>query len=122
MAKKPKVEIDSEYHSGSCAFCESSVPVKAVVCSGCGATWGFKNGMNRQELYDDNYSFVKVYGIVFKVLIFSIAYLLSVIVFDFDPGGLGILIMFVGFFCFSCLYVFYRNILFVQKKYEDSPQ
>ena len=43
--------ISTEQHSGQCGHCRSQVHSEATTCSGCGAFWGFENGMNRDELY-----------------------------------------------------------------------
>lgn len=46
-----KIFVPTEPHSGQCSHCRSEVPIDATTCSGCGAYWGFNDGMSRNELY-----------------------------------------------------------------------
>lgn len=62
------MKLETEVHSGKCGHCKTDVPLDASVCAGCGATWGFSNGKNRQELYDDN-----IFGCKFGKFIFFVA-------------------------------------------------
>lgn len=43
--------MKNEQHNGQCGFCKTTVPLDATVCTGCGAMWGFSNGLNRREQY-----------------------------------------------------------------------
>ena len=45
--------IPTEAHNGVCSHCRSKVPLDATTCHGCGAFWGFRNGMSRDQLYRD---------------------------------------------------------------------
>lgn len=60
------MKLVTETHNGICAHCRSDVPVDAIVCTGCGARWGFSNGLNRQQMYD-LFKFQYLCGRVFAV-------------------------------------------------------
>ena len=61
------MKLQTEQHSGICAQCRTEVPVDAIVCTGCGARWGFSNGLNRQQLYNA-FKFQYFYG---RLLVFG---------------------------------------------------
>jgi hypothetical protein len=46
-----QIFIPTEAHSGHCSHCRTEVHIEATKCPGCGAFWGFSNGMTRNEFY-----------------------------------------------------------------------
>lgn len=61
------MNLQTETHDGVCTHCQTNVPNGAIVCTGCGARWGFSNGLNRQQLYDA-FKFQYHYG---RILVFG---------------------------------------------------
>lgn len=66
-----------EEHTGVCPLCRANVPPRAIVCTGCGAVWGFEGGLNRPEVYDASKSNAKRF-----LILTIIASLGSILVFQ----------------------------------------
>ena len=78
-----------ESHNGVCAHCHTQVPVDAPVCAGCGARWGFSNGLNRPSQYD---SFIGMYRLSWFLFLASVLFISAVYLtplYDYGPEAFG---------------------------------